>query len=245
MQQKAQPMTRRRSMMFCLMGLWPALLWPGAAAATADAGALCDAAARRASAETGVPLSVLSAITLTETGKRRDGRLRPWPWTVTMEGEGRWFDGRAAARHFAETRHGLGARSFDIGCFQLNYRWHGEHFASIDAMFDPLTNARYAAGFLARLYREMGDWSVAAGAYHSRTPRHAARYRARFDDHRRALIAADPGAETRAAPLRLAAAPPRPAPRAGVVTERRANAYPLLRQTEGRRALGSLVPLGG
>ena len=30
-----------------------------------------------------------------------------------------------------------GQPSFDVGCFQLNYKWHGEHFASIDQMFEP------------------------------------------------------------------------------------------------------------
>jgi soluble lytic murein transglycosylase-like protein len=66
--------------------------------------------------------------------------------------------------------HARGARSYDVGCFQINYRWHGQHFASLDQMFDPDANAAYAARFLSELYAEFGDWSRAAGAYHSRTP---------------------------------------------------------------------------
>lgn len=145
---------------------------------------MCDQAAATAARESGVPVEVLRALTRTETGRRMDGALRPWPWTVNMEGEGRWFDNRAEAMAFVERRRSRGARSFDIGCFQINHMWHGQHFASIEAMFDPLTNARYAARFLNEIRAERvgprPDWVRIAGAYHSRTPRYAEKYRKRF-----------------------------------------------------------------
>jgi hypothetical protein len=149
--------------------------------------AICDAAASRAARETDVPLSVLRAVTRTETGRQRGGRLSPWPWTVNMEGTGHWFASKREAHAHVMRHHDNGARSFDIGCFQINYKWHGEAFDSILAMFDPVANARYAARFLARLHAELGDWSRAAGAYHSRTRALATRYRARFDRIRAAL----------------------------------------------------------
>ncbi|WP_235829923.1 lytic transglycosylase domain-containing protein [Frigidibacter oleivorans] len=158
-------------------------LLPLAAAASRgleDPSQLCDQAAVEASRRTGVPLPVLRAIALTETGRRRDGAFRPWPWTVNMEGSGRWFDDAKDALAFAASGHARGARSFDIGCFQINYRWHGQNFASIGQMFDPLANGLYAARYLAQLHAEFGDWTQAAGAYHSRNPAHATRYAARF-----------------------------------------------------------------
>ena len=148
--------------------------------AAADPADLCLSAARHASQESGVPYDVLAAIALTETGRTRQGRLAPWPWTVNLEGKGHWFDGRAEAEAFSEQSYRAGSRSFDIGCFQINHRWHGEHFASIREMFDPLSNARYAARFLSQLYAEYGDWTRAAGAFHSRNEEFAGRYRARF-----------------------------------------------------------------
>ncbi|WP_112320750.1 transglycosylase SLT domain-containing protein [Oceanibium sediminis] len=158
---------------------------PLRAVGTADTGeqvaSLCDAAGQAASRATGVPEPVLRAIALTETGRNRGGRLRPWPWTVNMEGKGRWFDARDEAMAWVMGHHARGARSYDIGCFQINYRWHGNAFASIEEMFDPGKNALYAAQFLARLYAETGSWSKAAAAYHSRTPKYADKYRARFD----------------------------------------------------------------
>ncbi len=145
---------------------------------------LCEQVAMQVAAETGVPADVLGALTLTETGRRQDGVLRPWPWAVNAEGAGTWFDDPRQALDFASARVAAGRTNVDIGCFQLNFRWHGQNFGSVAEMFDPLANARYAAGFLRELYAESGDWRAAAGMFHSRRPADAARYLARFDDLR-------------------------------------------------------------
>lgn len=79
---------------------------------------LCEAAAQVAAERTGVPVTVLSAISLTETGRRIGARTRPWPWTVNMEGKGKWFDSRAEALDYVRRNHARGARSYDVGCFQ-------------------------------------------------------------------------------------------------------------------------------
>lgn len=140
----------------------------------------CDAAARRASRATGVPPAVLLAVTRVETGRVRDGRVEPWPWTVNVAGKGYWFDTAAAADTFAARQAARGAGNFDVGCFQINHRWHGGAFPSMAAMLDPDTNALYAAKFLSRLHREFGNWEEAAGAYHSRTAVFAERYKRKF-----------------------------------------------------------------
>ncbi|MCE8539817.1 lytic transglycosylase domain-containing protein [Ruegeria pomeroyi] len=166
-----------------------ALLAPAPAQAKLDPGvsSLCDQAARRAASRHGVPLDVLRAITRVETGRRSDGQLAPWPWTVNMEGAGHWFPTEYAARKFVFERFKSGARSFDVGCFQINYRWHSQGFSSIEEMFDPEQNADYAARFLNDLFGELGSWSAAAGAYHSRTQSLADAYASRFDRTRAAL----------------------------------------------------------
>jgi hypothetical protein len=203
---------------------------------------MCDQAANRASKARNVPLDVLQAISLTETGRKSGGSVRPWPWTVNMEGRGRWFDTESEARAYVDGHFQRGARSFDVGCFQINYRWHGQHFDSVDAMFDPFINADYAARFLSELYAEYGDWGRAAGAYHSRTPDLAAKYRNRFERLRKvaarrigqsdiAVAAAEP-----AAPIPPVAAPEERSPRK--------NSFPLLINTGQPSALGSLVPVG-
>lgn len=141
----------------------------------------CEQAAIAVAAETGVPAEILGALTLTETGRRRDGVVRPWAWSVNAEGSGTWFDDPDRALAFAEDRVAQGRTNLDIGCFQINYRWHGENFASVAEMFDPMQNTRYAARFLSQLHAEMGDWRKAAGAFHSRSPAQAQKYLARFD----------------------------------------------------------------
>lgn len=186
---------------------------------------ICARAARNAASRTGVPLEVLLAITQVETGRRQSGRITPWPWTINDSGPGYWYATRAEAEAAAESILAAGRTSFDIGCFQLNFRWHGNNFASISNMFDPEGNALHAARFLRALHGESGDWSVAAGAYHSRTPEHARRYRGRFDSALAAL-----GGAVGASP--------------GPTREARLNTFPLLQPGVGVRAAGSLVPLG-
>ena len=184
---------------------------------------LCYSAAQTASEKTGVPVSVLIAITLAETGRSTDTGFKPWPWAVNQAGEGHWFATADKAIEFAESQLDLGLRNFDVGCFQLNHRWHSKGFRSTADMFDPTSNAIYAAGFLADLYAEKGDWSLAAAAYHSRTPEQADRYQAKFDQ-----IYADLGAAPQTASENPA--------------ELRINRFPLL-QAGAKSRSGSLVPL--
>ncbi len=204
--------------------------------ASAPGDQICDQVAQQAAIESGVPVSVLQAITRTETGRRRDGETRPWPWTVNMEGAGRWFDAPSEALQYVNENFQRGARSFDVGCFQINYRWHGQHFSSIEEMFDPLENARYAARYLSELYSEKGNWDEAAGAYHSRTPRYANRYKARFRQFRTAVIRNAPEISPQLPPPAVVASqPPQQVPRQ--------NLYPLLQPASGTRTHGSLVAL--
>lgn len=186
-----------------------ALALPGVAAA-AQPGALCTAAAGAAAARHGVPPDLLRAIALAESGRSRAGRFAPWPWTLNIAGRGVWAGSRGEARVRAEAAIAGGERSVDIGCFQLNWRWHGHAFPSVDAMLAPARAADYAARFLARLHAETGDWDRAAGYYHSRTPRHYRRYRARLDR----LLDRSGTLPPPAAPVRRAAAAPRPSARA-------------------------------
>jgi hypothetical protein len=197
---------------------------------------MCLDAARFAANEVGVPLSVLLAISLTETGRTRGGQLEPWAWTVNMEGAGHWFDDFHSAKTFVDREFARGARSFDVGCFQINYRWHGEQFSSVDEMFEPRANALYAAKFLRSLYREKGNWPDAAGAYHSRTAVHANRYKARFNQLRTEISDQPQLAQTAQFPeAQIETVVPTSAPRE--------NWFPLIQQRSSARTPGSLVSL--
>jgi hypothetical protein len=179
-----------------------------AAAAEARADSqVCDAAAAAAAAETGVPLPILMAIARAESGRAPDGDPgadpAPWPWTLNAGGTGAWFATRAAALARAEALREEGETNFDLGCFQISHHWHAAAFPSLDAMLDPMANARYAAGYLAALHAETGDWRAAAAAYHSRDPARAEAYVRRLEALHAGGRAAEPAT---AAPAPQAAA---------------------------------------
>lgn len=225
------------------MGLAFALILSTHTANARNAPEVCDAAARYAASQTGVPLSVLLAITRTETGRKHGGKFAPWPWTVNMEGAGKWFDDVDQALAYVERHHSAGARSFDVGCFQLNYKWHGQNFSSIPNMFDPRENALYAASFLRNLYGELGDWEKAAGAYHSRTKKYADRYKKRFRSLRAQFLDQDGNTNPFDDVNQRILAGTFAQPAVPVSTPvPRQNLYPLL-QTGAARSMGSLVPV--
>lgn len=216
---------------FLINGIFAlALALPFPAFATQDHLA-CDVVAQQASREFDVPASVLMAITRVETGRGKNGKTIPWPWTVNMEGKGVWFDTEDAARAYVFSHFKRGARSFDVGCFQINYKWHGGAFRSIDEMFNPLENARYAAKFLLKLKRELGNWTDAAGAYHSRTPEYASKYIDRFNQIYAQVGALDPTLSSNETTDTRRTAKPR------------VNSFPLF-QTGQSNGLGSLFPAG-
>lgn len=196
---------------------WPAL--------ARDASALCDQAASDAARHHGVPLEVLRAVALLETGRGRHGTLRPWPWALNAGGTGYWLDSKETALAQARTLLASGRRNLDLGCFQLNYHWHGAHFATVADMLDPGQNADYAARYLLQHFQRLGDWKSAIGAYHSRTPEQARRYLARYD--RIAVALATPATQP-------------PAPKSNQSRQTH-NGYALLTGA-GAGALGSLVP---
>jgi hypothetical protein len=179
------PTLRVLSMVSCLVV-------PGAGHALSDPTVLCRDAAAKAAKKTGVPYDVLVAITTVETG-RND---QPWPWTVNFGGDGRWYDSAAEAALSVDQALRDGATNIDIGCFQLNYRWHASAFGSLDDMLDPEQNASYAAEFLSQHYAKTGDWALAAAAYHSGTPEFAEAYQSKFEaTYDRLATGTDPVAE--------------------------------------------------
>lgn len=199
-----------------------------------SASVACDEAALQASRDTGVPFDILRAITRTETGRDRQGSFVPWPWTVNFAGEGHWFGSRSEALNYLESHPNADEKSFDVGCFQLNFRWHGDNFLSLEEMFDPFSNADYAAKFLTELFSEFGSWSAAISAYHSRTPKHGRRYvgvvrrhYTKLSDHSNFEIALPPQQ------ARNVLRTPRPI----------SNVYPLITKTLAPKSRASLVPL--
>lgn len=141
----------------------------------------CETWTYAAAAEFNVPTDLMLAILRVETWRASDDGGHSWPWAVNLAGTSHWFESRSEAESFVRGQLSQQGVSLDIGCFQLNTRWHGAAFPDVSRMFEPSVNSRYAARFLAALYDEMGSWSAAAAAFHSRTPEIGARYLSRVE----------------------------------------------------------------
>ncbi len=137
---------------------------------------ICIAEILRAQKRHGIPDNLLLGLGLQEAGTTRNGVLTVWPYAVNSEGRGRLFDSVRDALRFVEAEQRTGVRSIDVGCMQINLRWHPKAFTNAAAGFDPARNVDYAARFLRRLYDESGDWKIAIGNYHSKTPEKRAIY---------------------------------------------------------------------
>lgn len=130
----------------------------------------------------GVPDEVFFAVALQESGKSRDGKFLPWPWTLNIDNQGFYFDDRESAElallramHTAEKKGTVGRVAVGLG--QIYMPSHAKQFASpLDAL-DPTVNLNYAAKLIATEYlwtvrQGRPDWWVAVGRYH--TPSNAA-----------------------------------------------------------------------
>lgn len=130
---------------------------------------ICIEAILRAQKSHGIPDNLLLAIGIQEAGRQIGETLTVWPWTANANGIGAFFDNKKALDEWARKTHAAGTRSFDVGCMQVNQKWHARHFSSLTEATEPTRNVEYAAQFLKALHAETGDWWEAAGRYHSST----------------------------------------------------------------------------
>lgn len=116
-----------------------------------------------------IPQGLLTAITLAETGRpnTETGQTTAWPWTINVNGQGQFFDTKEEAVAATRKLIDSGQRSIDVGCAQVNLRYHPTAFQTIEDAFDPVNNLGYAARFLLSLHDLQGSWSQAVERYHS------------------------------------------------------------------------------
>ena len=128
----------------------------------------CMALARAAEGLHGLPNGILQSISRIEASRiQSDGSYKAWPWTLNDSGKGLFFDNREQVLDYLDTHMTNPDTSIDIGCMQINTKWHGSFFETLDEMLDPASNVAYAAGFLTDLYYAHGSWNEAIRHYHS------------------------------------------------------------------------------
>lgn len=116
-------------------------------------------------AGTDIPAEILTAIAVKESGVR--GRY--WPWTINWNGRSFYLESRQKAVLAAKYLINKGISDFDVSLMQVNWRWNGNRFPSIESAFDPVTNMRVAGQILAENHKATGNWTSAIARYHSRS----------------------------------------------------------------------------
>lgn len=157
-------MTRSKQQVARLAALGAlALSISSGAAGASPASNVCEKYLSAVSQSEGVPLGVLYAVGLTETGNK--GNLHPY--ALNIEGKTVFAASRdEALQIFADARK-RGKKLIDLGCMQVNHHYHGAAFHSPAEMLEPRANIIYAARFLKRLKAENGSWTMAVARYHA------------------------------------------------------------------------------
>ncbi|MFI0846180.1 transglycosylase SLT domain-containing protein [Mesorhizobium sp. IMUNJ 23232] len=129
----------------------------------AAAGNPCEPEILRAAELYGVPVGILYAVGLTETGNK--GSLQPN--ALNIEGKAVFPASRQQALSAFAKARSEGKTLIDLGCMQINHHYHSRHFTNVGDMLDPRKNVDYAARFLARLHARHDTWSMAVARYHA------------------------------------------------------------------------------
>ncbi|MES0809039.1 transglycosylase SLT domain-containing protein [Roseibium sp. SCPC15] len=131
--------------------------------AQAEVQNICEREMVAAAQKYGVPLGVLYAVGLTETGRRNS----LYPYALNIEGKSVFPPSRQAAKRDVSKARKHGKKLIDIGCMQINHHYHGDQFRSVDHMLEPRANVQYAARFLKELRTRQGSWTMAVARYHA------------------------------------------------------------------------------
>lgn len=123
----------------------------------------CEPEIVRAAERYGVPVGILYAVGLTETGKK--GSLQPN--ALNIEGKAVFPKSRNEALAAFSAARGEGKTLIDLGCMQINHRYHAAEFRNVGDMLDPRRNVDYAARFLVSLHSRHESWSMAVARYHA------------------------------------------------------------------------------
>ncbi len=122
-----------------------------------------------------LPTNLLTSISLVESGiKKENKNFSSWPWTLNVEGKPIYFDTKEDVINYLEQNKDK--KSIDVGCMQINTKYHMSNFNSFAQMIEPEENVRYAAFFLAKLFKRHKSWNKAISRYHSSNPNKQRKY---------------------------------------------------------------------
>ncbi len=142
---------------------------PKTALAGANFSHICAKAVHAAEIVNQLPRFLLHAVSLTESGRWHDKAQAAvaWPWTITAGGKGKFFRTKANALAEVKRLQSRGISNIDVGCMQINLKYHGHIFQTVEEAIEPINNVAYAAALLKSLRLKSGSWAHAVGRYHT------------------------------------------------------------------------------
>ena len=131
----------------------------------------CEKTIESIELQTDIPRGLLLGIGKAEAIRKINNKSIIWPWTVNHAGKSMFFDTKKQMRNYIFKNLKRNDFNIDVGCMQINIKWHKNNFKKIADMFEVSPNISYAASFLLQLKNKHGSWDKAIKHYHSSNPK--------------------------------------------------------------------------
>ena len=132
---------------------------------------LCENTIESIELQTDIPKGLLLGIGKTEAIRKINNKYIIWPWTINHAGKSLFFDTKKQMTNYVFKNLKRNDFNIDVGCMQINIKWHKYNFKKITDMFEVNPNISYAASFLKQLKNKHGSWDKAIKHYHSSDPK--------------------------------------------------------------------------
>ena len=132
---------------------------------------LCENTIESVELQTDIPKGLLLGIGKAEAIRKINNKYIIWPWTINHAGKSLFFDNKEQMKNYVFKNLKRKDFNIDVGCMQINIKWHKNNFKKISDMFEVNPNISYAASFLKQLKNKHGSWDKAIKHYHSSDPK--------------------------------------------------------------------------
>ena len=132
---------------------------------------LCENTIESVELQTDIPKGLLLGIGKAEAIRKINNKYIIWPWTINHAGKSLFFDNKEQMKNYVFKNLKRKDFNIDVGCMQINIKWHKNNFKKISDMFEVTPNISYAASFLKQLKNKHGSWDKAIKHYHSSDPK--------------------------------------------------------------------------
>lgn len=132
---------------------------------------LCENTIESIELQTDIPKGLLLGIGKAEAIRKINNKYIIWPWTINHAGKSLFFDNKEQMKNYVFKNLKRKDFNIDVGCMQINIKWHKNNFKKISDMFEVNPNISYAASFIKQLKNKHGSWDKAIKHYHSSDPK--------------------------------------------------------------------------